>query len=80
MAPLDHAPVWTRSTKKYTTINAGHISKRYEGDRKSWYQEVRYTQGPGAQRTLEKASELRYKDILDAARVFNRLQENLEPA
>ena len=45
-------------------------------DFEAWYQEVRYAQGPGAPRTLEEASELRYKDILDAARVFNRLQEN----
>ena len=50
----------------------------YEGDYpdfESWYQSVRYAQGPGAPRTVEEASELRYKDILDAARVFNRLQE-----
>ena len=45
-------------------------------DFESWYQAVRYAQGPGAPRTLEEASELRYKDVLDAARVFNRLQEN----
>ena len=42
----------------------------------AWYQEVRYAQGPGAPGTLEEASELRYKDVLDAARVFNQLQEN----
>ena len=41
-------------------------------DFESWYQAVRYTQGPGAARTVEEASELRYKDILDAARIFNR--------
>ena len=35
-----------------------------------WYQEVRYAQGPRAPTTVEEASELRYKDILDAARVF----------
>ena len=46
----------------------------------SWYQAVRYAQGSGAPRTVEEASELRYKDILDAARVFNRLQESREPA
>ena len=40
-----------------------------------WYQEVRYTQGPNAVRTLEEASELSYKDVLDAARVFSRLQD-----
>lgn len=39
----------------------------------SWYQAVRYAQGPDAPRTVEEASELRYKDILDAARVFNQL-------
>ena len=32
-----------------------------------------YAQGPNAPRTVIAASELRYKDILDAARVFNRL-------
>ena len=42
-------------------------------DFEAWYQEVRYAQGPGAPRTLQEASELRYKDVLDAARVFNRL-------
>ena len=42
----------------------------------AWYQEVRYAQGPGAPTTLQKASELRFKDVLDAARVFNRMQEN----
>ena len=42
----------------------------------AWYQEIRYAQGPEAPATLEEASELRYKDILDTARVFNRLQEN----
>ena len=42
----------------------------------SWYQAVRYAQGPSAPRTLEEASELRYKDVLEAARVFNRLQKN----
>ena len=41
----------------------------------AWYQEVRYAQGPNAPRTVMEASELRYKDTLDAARVFNRLQE-----
>ena len=44
-------------------------------DLESWYQAVRYAQGPGAPRTVEQASETRYKDILDAARVFNLLQE-----
>lgn len=39
-------------------------------DFEDWYQEVRYARGPYAPRTLEEASELRYKEILDAARVF----------
>ena len=46
-------------------------------DFNAWYQEVRYAprdQQPPA--NLEETSELRYKDILDAARVFNRLQGN----
>ena len=47
-------------------------------DFESWYQAVRYAQGPGAPTTLGEASEMRYKDILDAARVFNRLQEKSE--
>lgn len=38
-----------------------------------WYQEVRYSRGAYAPQSLEEASELRYKDILDAARVYNRL-------
>ena len=46
----------------------------------AWYQEVRYAQGPNANQSLEEDSELRYKDILDAARVFNRLQESPKPA
>ena len=48
-------------------------------DFESWYQAVRYAQGPSAPRTVQEASELRYKDILDAARVFNRLQGNTRP-
>ena len=32
--------------------------------------------GPNAPEHVMEASELRYKDILDAARVFNRVQEN----
>ena len=44
----------------------------------AWYQEVRYAQGPNAPHNLMEASELRYKDILDAARVFNRLQADAE--
>ena len=44
-------------------------------DFETGYQAVRYAQGPGAPTTLQEASELRYKDVLEAARVFNRLQE-----
>ena len=40
-----------------------------------WYQEVRYIQGPNAARTLEEASELRFKDVLDAARVLKHQQD-----
>ena len=38
------------------------------------YQLVRYANGAGIPRTVEEAAELRYKDVLEAARVFNRLQ------
>ena len=41
----------------------------------AWYQEVRYARGPSAPRALEEAGEIRYKDVLDAAKVFNHLQE-----
>ena len=41
-----------------------------------WYQMVRYAKGDGASKTVEEASELRYKDVLDAARVFNQLHGN----
>ena len=50
----------------------------YEGeypDFESWYQDVRYAQGPGAPVTLEEASKLRYKDVLDAARGFKHPQD-----
>ena len=43
-----------------------------------WYQLVRYANGDGAPRTVEGASELRYKDVLEAARVFNRLQKKTD--
>ena len=39
----------------------------------AWYQEVRYAQGPNAPHSVMQASELRYKDVLQAARVFNQL-------
>ena len=42
-------------------------------DFEAWYQEVRYAQGPSAPRSLMEASELRYQDVLEAARVFNQL-------
>ena len=41
----------------------------------AWYQEVRYALGPNAPQSLEEASELRYKDVLEAARVFKSLQQ-----
>ena len=41
-------------------------------DFEAWYQEIRYARGPSAPRTLEEAAELRYKDLLDAARLFNQ--------
>ena len=44
-------------------------------DFESGYQLVRYAQGPGAPRTVEEASELRYKDVLDAARGFKHPQD-----
>ena len=45
----------------------------------AWYQEVGYAQGPNVPKTLQEASELRFKDVLDAARVFNQLQESARP-
>ena len=48
----------------------------YEGeypDVEAWYQAVRYTQSPEAPQDLVDSAELRYKDVLDAAQVFNRL-------
>ena len=39
----------------------------------AWYQVVRYAQGPNAPHSVMQASELRYKDVLDAARVFSQL-------
>ena len=41
----------------------------------AWYQEVRYVLGPNAPQSLEEASELRFEDVLNAARIFNRLQD-----
>ena len=45
-------------------------------DFEQWYQLVRYANGPGAPRTVEEASALRYKDVLEAAWVFNQLNTN----
>ncbi len=36
-----------------------------------WYQLVRYANGEGAPRTFEEASELRYRDDLEGARLFH---------
>ena len=41
----------------------------------AWYPEVRYTQGPNAPQTLEQASELRFKAVLEAAQVFKHQQD-----
>ena len=62
--------------KKYLThLNVLGDEGSYP-DFEAWYQEVRYAQGPEAPTALQEASELRYKAVLDAARVFNRLQGN----
>ena len=45
-------------------------------DFEAWYQAVRHAQGPSAPTTLQEASELRYKDVLTAARYTNQLQES----
>ena len=69
-------PYEQRLLEKYLThLNVLGPEGSYP-DFEAWYQTVRYAQGPRAPATLEEASELRYKDILDAARVFNRPQEN----
>lgn len=50
-------------------------------DFEAWHQEIRYVQGPSAPRTLEQATQLRYKDVdvLETARVFNRLDQKSQP-
>ena len=51
----------------------------HEGDYpdfEAWYQAVRHAQGSSAPTTLQEASELRYKDVLTAARYTNQLQES----
>ena len=47
-------------------------------DFEAWYQAVRHAQGPSAPTTLQEASELRYKDVLDATRAFNRSGKKLQ--
>ena len=42
----------------------------------AWYQEVRYAQGPNAPKTVMEASELRYKDILDAAKLMDQVKNH----
>ena len=44
----------------------------------AWYQEVRYAQGPNAPHNLMEASELRYKDILDAAKLMDQVKNHPE--
>ena len=44
-------------------------------DLETWYQEVRYARGRRAPRTLQEVSELRFKAVLDAARVFKHQQD-----
>ena len=46
----------------------------------AWYQEVRYAQGPNAPHSVMEASELRYKDVLDAARLFTGCRETQYPS
>ncbi len=40
------------------------------------YQEIRHARGANAPRTLEEAAELRFKDLLDAARLFNQFRRD----
>ena len=42
----------------------------------AWYQEVRYAQGPNAPHNLMEASELRYKDILGAAKLMDQVKNH----
>ena len=42
----------------------------------AWYQEVRYAQGPNAPKTVMEASEMRYKDILDAAKLMDQVKNH----
>ena len=43
----------------------------------AWRQEVRYARGASAPRTLQETSELRYKDVLDAAKVCSPLEADI---
>ena len=48
----------------------------YEGEYpvvEAWYQAVLHAQSREAPRDLEDSAQLRYKYVLDAAQVFNRL-------
>ena len=47
-------------------------------DFEAWYRTVRYAQGANAPATLKEASEMRYNDVLDAARAFNRSGKRLQ--
>ena len=44
-------------------------------DFEAWHQAVGYAQGPGAPRTVEEACELRYKDVVEAAKVSNACKQ-----
>ena len=57
-------------TKYLTHLNILGEEGHY-ADFDEWYQLVRYGKGDGAPQTVEEASELRYKDGLQAAQVFN---------
>ena len=36
----------------------------------AWYQEIRYAQGPSTPQTVAETAELRYKGVLEAAKLF----------
>ena len=61
--------------KKYLTHLNILGDERTHPHFEAWCQEVRYALGPSAPRTLEEASELRFKAVLDAARVFKHQQD-----
>ncbi len=64
MTPYEEEPL----TKYLTYLNILGEDGDY-ADFEKWHQMLRYANAAGAPRTLEAAAELRYKDILDAARV-----------